>query len=376
MSIRKLLFSIAAIVTVSAANCAVAHAAEGPEGAITAVSSETQPQTEENAESEETKEPAGKETAAEKDKKESADKAVNEAADAQEAVQEEKGEEGDLVLFTDPKQDLKAEGAAAAVYGQAQDENAAGLSGGGEKAKDTAETDSSEEAGNKEAAESGKTEDTGTAEEAKNTEDAKKQDDSEKSENAKSPEAAESEAAKSKDTKSEEPKKSEAQKDSKSSEKNEEKETGKKEKPAYTKEDLKLLTCLVYAEAGNQSYKGKLAVANVVLNRKNNRQSHMFGHANTIKAVVYDKKWGVQFSVTKGGSNSSLAKALKMYETGKYSNKAEKKAMQECEKAAKAAFEGENNIGDYLFFRMYNKATAKKYSDHLIIEDHIFYNAN
>ena len=40
-------------------------------------------------------------------------------------------------------------------------------------------------------------------------------------------------------------------------------ETGRK----YTAKDVKLLACLIYAEAGNQSYKGKLAVANVVLNR-------------------------------------------------------------------------------------------------------------
>ena len=139
-------------------------------------------------------------------------------------------------------------------------------------------------------------------------------------------------------------------------------------------EDLKYLTCVIYAEAGNQSYEGKLAVANVVINRKNNTEEYMFGHVNTIKDVIYDTKWGVQFSVTIGGDDSMMAKALEMYETGDYANEQEKEAMAESEEAARAALAGENPIGDYLFFRVYQSSTAKKYTDHLVIEDHIFFN--
>jgi Cell wall hydrolyses involved in spore germination len=61
----------------------------------------------------------------------------------------------------------------------------------------------------------------------------------------------------------------------------------------YSESDLRLLACLVYAEAGNQSYKGMLAVANVVLNRV---KSPVFAHANTIEEVIYDNKWTVQFT--------------------------------------------------------------------------------
>ena len=153
-----------------------------------------------------------------------------------------------------------------------------------------------------------------------------------------------------------------------------EQEETETEEPSYTEEDLKYLTCVIYSEAGNQSYEGKLAVANVVINRKNNTEEYMFGHVNTIKDVIYDTKWGVQFSVTIGGSDSMIAKALEMYESGRYPNEAEKEAMAESEEAAREALTGENNIGDYLFFRVYNQSTAKKYSDHVVIEDHIFYN--
>ena len=69
-----------------------------------------------------------------------------------------------------------------------------------------------------------------------------------------------------------------------------------------------MLACLVYAEAGNQSYEGMLAVANVVLNRV---KSDAYWHVDTIKEVIYDKKWAVQFAVTvknkKGVSSSDKA---------------------------------------------------------------------
>ncbi|MDD3174745.1 MAG: cell wall hydrolase, partial [Herbinix sp.] len=89
-------------------------------------------------------------------------------------------------------------------------------------------------------------------------------------------------------------------------------------KPSYTEAELRLLSCLVYAEAGNQSYNGMLGVANVVLNRV---ESDVFWHVNTIKEVIYDHKWSVQFSVTIKNSKtgvSALDKALKSYDTGKF----------------------------------------------------------
>lgn len=149
-------------------------------------------------------------------------------------------------------------------------------------------------------------------------------------------------------------------------------------KPSYSKKDLRLLASLVYAEAGNQSYEGMLAVANVVLNRVN---SDAYWHVNTIKEAIYDKKWSVQFAVTvknKKTGVSMLDKALKYYDTRKFTGgnpEAEEKAMNQAIKAAKAALEGKNNIGKYLCFQ--NKKSAsrikKKYKDYKIIGDHIFY---
>ena len=149
-------------------------------------------------------------------------------------------------------------------------------------------------------------------------------------------------------------------------------------KPSYSEADLRLLSGLIYAEAGGQSYNGMLAVANVVLNRA---KSSVYWHANTVKEVIYDRKWSVQFSVTiknKKTGLSSLDKALKYYDTRKFTGgnpEAEKKAMERAVKAAKAALEGKNNIGNYLCFtnKRGTSSIKKKYPDYKIIGDHIFY---
>lgn len=159
-------------------------------------------------------------------------------------------------------------------------------------------------------------------------------------------------------------------------EKKEKKEKAKKNSP-YSEKDVRLLASLVYAEAGNQSYKGMLAVANVVLNRV---KSNIYSHVNTIEEVIYDKKWSVQFTVTiknKKTGKSLLDKALEYYDTGEFKGsnpEAEKKAMNRAIKAAKAALSGENNIGNYLCFRVNrNTSSIKKKYEYTIIGDHIFY---
>lgn len=164
----------------------------------------------------------------------------------------------------------------------------------------------------------------------------------------------------------------EEDKESKDTSKKDTKKETKKE-ANYTKSELRLLSALIFAEAGNQSYKGKLAVANVVINRTH---SKAFSHVDTIKEAIYDKKWGIQFSVIKDGSNgiSPLDRALKLYDTRDFPNNTQKNNMNQCIKAAKSALNGNNNIGDYLFFSQNCKSLSEKYPDHIVIGGHIFYN--
>ncbi len=150
------------------------------------------------------------------------------------------------------------------------------------------------------------------------------------------------------------------------------------DEPPVSAKDLRLLTCLIYSEAGNQNYEGMLAVANVVLNRA---KSDAYWHVNTVEEVIYDRKWSVQFAVTIKNSRtgtSMLDRALKLYDTRKFSGanpEAQKKALNRAIKAAKAALRGENNIGSYLCFNNKHSARSikRRYPDYKIIDDHIFY---
>lgn len=127
----------------------------------------------------------------------------------------------------------------------------------------------------------------------------------------------------------------------------------------YSDSDLKLLACLVHAEAGNQSYEGKLAVANVVLNRvKSNK------YPDSIKSVIYQSG---QFSVARSGS---LDKQLSNYDN--YSSNSQLLTI----KAAKAALNGANNIGDRLYFHSYKAAVRKGYDrkkSSVRLDGHLFW---
>ena len=136
-------------------------------------------------------------------------------------------------------------------------------------------------------------------------------------------------------------------------------EIKKQDSVNYSQEDLKLLACLVHSEAGTQSYEGKLAVANIVLNRV---KSSKYG--GSIKSVIYQPG---QFSVAKSGS---LSKQLSNYNN--YSSKSQQLSI----KAAKAALEGSNNIGSRLYFHSYKAAVRKGYDKKetsVKLGDHLFW---
>lgn len=117
---------------------------------------------------------------------------------------------------------------------------------------------------------------------------------------------------------------------------------------SYTEAEVELLAALVYCEAGNQPYEGKLAVANVVLNRINSVQ-----FPNTMKEVIYQSG---QFTPAFSGA---LAEALS---SG---------VPDECVKAAKDAIAGNNNVEGYYFFN--TVVDTSSVAEYIKIGDHIFY---
>lgn len=114
-------------------------------------------------------------------------------------------------------------------------------------------------------------------------------------------------------------------------------------KNRYTKKDLRLMSSIIYSEAGNQSYAGKKAVGIVVMNRV---RSNLF--PNSVSNVIYQAG---QFSPARNGS---LNKSFSLYDSGKLN--------KQCIKAAKAVLNGDTyvsingksvNMYNYLYFSGY-----------------------
>lgn len=110
--------------------------------------------------------------------------------------------------------------------------------------------------------------------------------------------------------------------------------------------DEYLLAVIIFCEAGNQTYEGKVAVGNVVLNRV---ASPKF--ANTIETVIRQK--GQFEPVWTGWYDKELAK---------------NKVNDSCMQAAKDALNGVNIVGDSLFFHR-----TKGNDPGIILGDHVFY---
>lgn len=101
-------------------------------------------------------------------------------------------------------------------------------------------------------------------------------------------------------------------------------------KKKYTKKELKYMSSIIWAEAGNQSYAGKLAVGIVV---KNRMSSDSF--PDSIKGVIYQRG---QFTPA---VNGSLNRALNKYEETGFKKG---KAYKQCLKAAREALNGSKQV--------------------------------
>ncbi len=124
-----------------------------------------------------------------------------------------------------------------------------------------------------------------------------------------------------------------------------------------SKEDqLKLLSCIIYCESGYETYEGKLAVANVILNRVKSSS-----YPNTIKGVVYQKS---QFSPASSGRLETQLKKYSSYST---------KSQLECIQAAKEALAGSNNVGKRTNFRSSMSVSIDEKPNAIQIGAHVFW---
>ena len=94
----------------------------------------------------------------------------------------------------------------------------------------------------------------------------------------------------------------------------------------YREDEVLWLSRIIYAESRGESLLGQIAVGNVVLNRVRSKD-----YPNTIYGVIFDRKYGVQFSPILDGS---------IYNTPNYN----------CQLAAKICLEGFDLSSGALFF--------------------------
>lgn len=126
---------------------------------------------------------------------------------------------------------------------------------------------------------------------------------------------------------------------------------------SVSNEEIYLLACIIDWEAAYEPYEGKLAVANVVLNRV--RSSN---YPNSITGVIYQKS---QFSGASDGAGGPSVKFQNRLNSGIRT--------QECMDAALEALSGKNNIGGYTSFRMVSITNLSAMSDYVIIGGHVFH---
>ena len=144
----------------------------------------------------------------------------------------------------------------------------------------------------------------------------------------------------------------------------------------FTEADLRILSAIIYCEAADMSEDAGIAVGNVILNRL--RDTKDWGHVNTIKEVIYDQKWGVQFTPILG-SPSLIDKALVIYDNlADYEGKWQGRQMKKNISAAKKALSGVTVIPDsYMYFNgAIDSSKAKceaKGKSYKVIDHHIYF---
>ena len=121
--------------------------------------------------------------------------------------------------------------------------------------------------------------------------------------------------------------------------------------------DIWLMACIIDWESGWQPYEGKLAVANIILNRVRSPR-----YPNTVSGVIYARN---QFSGVCDSSGNISAKFAQRLAAGPRTD--------ECVRAVLQALSGVNNVSNFTAFISTGSANYSAYSDYMVIGDHCFY---
>lgn len=144
----------------------------------------------------------------------------------------------------------------------------------------------------------------------------------------------------------------------------------------FTEADLRLMSAIIYCEAADMSEEAGIAVGNVILNRMRDKKD--WKHVNTIKEVIYDNKWCVQFTPAYD-DHGSLDKALAIYDNlDDYEGKWQYRQMTKNITEAKKALSGVKVVPDsYMFFNSHIDSQKKKCEEegksYIVIDHHIYF---
>jgi len=122
--------------------------------------------------------------------------------------------------------------------------------------------------------------------------------------------------------------------------------------------DFAMFVALIFSESGNEPYNGKVAVAQVIINRIKSGN-----YPNTLEGVVYQSG---QFGPARNGA---LDKNLSLYNNGGFQAKGHKESIQ----AAKDALNGADIIGSRTSFNGYSAEKDKGHKNAVRIGNHLFY---
>lgn len=124
-----------------------------------------------------------------------------------------------------------------------------------------------------------------------------------------------------------------------------------------SEEDIYLIACIVDWEANAEVYEGKLAVANVVLNRVRSGV-----YPNTVSGVIYQR-----------GQFGGVLDSAGNYSTRWQARLASGPRNQECYQAARDAAAGVNNVIGYMAFNGTAYCNLSSFRSYIIIGHHCFY---
>lgn len=127
-----------------------------------------------------------------------------------------------------------------------------------------------------------------------------------------------------------------------------------KVKNRYNKKQLRLMSSIIFSEAGGECFAGKKAVGIVIMNRIKSRS-----YPNSLEGVIYQP---YQFGPVRNGS---LSRSLSLYDSGKLN--------KDCITAAKHTLNGDKtvkygnkkiNMSGYLFFSGYVSGARLSIQNH------------